>query len=62
MTSLTTVINKLIDKAYFWKYLKADFTNKGKPGELINQLSEEEREILKSVTAKDFDVRKENII
>lgn len=48
--SLTRLIDKLVDAAI----IESSIYRKGKPGERIAQLSEEDRKLIQRSTAKDF--------
>lgn len=52
------LLNKIIDKAIWWRYIK----RKGKPGEIIEKLSSNERKIISELKGEDtFDVRDQTI-
>jgi len=56
--SAKEIFEKLVEKAWGWPWLSSSLRRKpnGKPGELVERLSPEEREELKNLTSKDVDV------
>jgi hypothetical protein len=58
--TLRGLIDSLIESAIGWRILRHPY--KGKPGDLVKQLSPEERELLSKATSKDFTARKDDII
>lgn len=54
MRRLDLLIEKLLDRALAWRMVPGE-PGKQKPGQLIERLSEEERELLSQAKAEDFD-------
>jgi len=58
------IFEKLVDRAYMYAWRLSGNLNRrgyGKPGELIEKLSPEEREELKNLTSKDTDTARRNL-
>ncbi len=60
MKSFQTIKNNLVDKLL--KYCFNPDGRKGKPGEIINKLNDDEREICQTLNSKDFQCRDEQAV